>query len=151
MFTMDLESLKPLQNTMKSLFAAIVVVISQLLSAQLAYAYLLPVSGYEDEGRLYIDTDSIQRGGRYVTLSYVESFNQPKSYGSLSYLSKATNIRLDCAGKRVFALGESFYSEPNLSGRMLGQFALNDQTGSVVEDGSWVAEILRLGCSPRRY
>ncbi len=136
---------------MKKLLAFGVSLLAQLLLVQSAWAYLLPVSGYTDEGNLYIDTNTIIRTPPTVTFTYVESFNQCKSYGAISYLSKATNIRLDCNAKRLFALSESYYSGPNLHGKLLGNFQLNDQFGSSPSGDNWPANLLKIGCMPRRY
>ena len=136
-----------MQRLLKILF----ILITQVASIGLSWAYLLPVTGYGDEGSLYLETDSIVRNGPTVTLTFVESFNQPRQFGSSSYLSKATDIRLDCANGRLFARAERFYSEANLQGNMLGAFPLYDQFGSTPVEGSWDANLLNLGCAPRSY
>ena len=131
---------------MQRLFAILFFLITQVVFAQTAWAYLMPVAGYGAEGSLYLETDSIVRNGPSVTLTFIESLNQPRRYGSSSYLSKATDIRLDCSTRRLFALAERFYSEANLQGVMLGGFPLNDPFGSSPVDGSWDANLLKLGC-----
>ena len=139
------------ETIMKNLLAFGSSLLAQLFLSQTVWAYLLPVSGYTNDGSLYIDTNTIVRTPPTVTLTYVESFDQVKRYGSISYLSKATNIRLDCNAKRLFALSESYYSEPNLQGNILGNFPLNDQFGSSPSGDNWPANLLKLGCLPRRY
>jgi hypothetical protein len=136
---------------MQRLFKAPFILITQLAFIQLSWAYLQPVAGYGDEGSLYLETDSIVRNGPTVTLTFVENFNQARDYGSSYYLSKATDIRLDCANSRLFALAERFYSEANLQGSMLEAFPLYDQFGSTPVGGSWDANLLNLGCASRRY
>lgn len=136
---------------MQRIFKILFILVAHLAFTTQSWAYLLPVAGYGDEGSLYLETDSIVRNGRTVTLTFVESFNQARDYGSSSYLSKATDIRLDCSNGRLFALAEHFYSEANLQGNMLGAFPLYDQFGSTPVEGSWDANLLNLGCAPRRY
>jgi hypothetical protein len=134
---------------MKKIFAVSCILGIQLLCMQPACAYLLPVPAYSAEGSLYLETDSIVRKGSSVALTFIESFNQPKSYGSLSYLSKATDIILDCSAGRIFAVAERFYSDPNLQGSILGNFALYDQFGSTPVADSWNAYLLNMGCATR--
>ena len=134
---------------MKKLFAAFCILNIQLLCVQPACAYLLPVPAYSADGSLYLETDSIIRNGSSVGLTFVESFNQPRSYGSLSYLSKASDILLDCSAGRIFAVAERFYSDSNLQGSILGSFPLYDQFGSTPVVDSWSANLLNLGCATR--
>ena len=110
-------------------------------------AYPLPISRFEEGGSLYVETNSIIKKGRFVKLKYFENYSQPVPYGELVYRSKATQVRIDCSARRVFGLSESYYLGRNLSGRMLGTFALNDEFGSNAEHGSWVSEMVNLGCS----
>ena len=131
---------------MQRIFVILFFLMTQVVFAQTAWAYLMPVAGYGAEGSLYLETDSIVRNGPSVTLTFIESLNQPRRYGYSSYLSKATDIRLDCSTRRLFALAERFYSETNLQGVMLGGFPLNDPFGSSPVDGSWDANLLKLGC-----
>ena len=114
-----------------------------------SYAYPIPITRFEDEGSLYVESSSILRNGRFTKLTYVEDFSQPRSYGEISYLSKATDIRIDCPARRIYALTEYYYSEPSASGRLLGKFSMYDQFGSNAERGSWVSEVVHLGCDPR--
>ena len=110
-------------------------------------AYPLPISRFEDEGTAYVESTSIKRQGKFTKLNYVENYNERQNYGESSYKSKVTSIRIDCRARRVFALSEAFYSGPNLSGVVLGSFPLHDNFGSNAEHGSWVSEVVKLGCS----
>ena len=130
---------------MRNIFFLIPIFIELLFPSYL-YAYPLQINRFENEGSLYVESSSIVNHGRYATLSYVENFSQPRSYGELTYLSKATDIRIDCPSRRVFSLTQYFYSKPDRSGRLLGMFPLDDEFGSYAEHGSWVSEVVRVGC-----
>ena len=136
---------------MKRFWAIALLMIFQLGQIQSAWAYLLPVSGYPDGASLYIDTDTIVRTPPTVNLSYVISFEKPQSYGSATYLSKATAVKIDCTSKLIFALTTTYYSEANLQGKILGKYPLNDTSGNLPVEGSWGGNLVQLGCLPRRY
>jgi len=74
-----------------------------------------------------------------------------KADGSTTYLSKATSVKIDCTSKLIFALATTYYSEQNLQGKMLGKYPLNDTSGNLPVGGSWGANLVNLGCLPRRY
>lgn len=120
-----------------------------ILSPVLVSAYQIPVTRFEEEGSLYINSYSIVQKKRYTSLTYVENYTQPQNYGENSYLSKATDIRIDCPNRRVFAIKEYYYSELDRSGKLLGVFPLNDQFGSYAEHGSWVSQVVNIGCASR--
>ena len=140
-----------MKRYMKKFLAIALLMTLQVGQIQSAWAYLLPVSGYPDGASLYIDTDTIVRAPPTVNLSYVVSFDQPQSYGSATYLSKATAVKIDCTSKLIFAVTATYYSEANLQGKMLGKYPLNDISGNLPAEGSWDANLVRLGCLPRRY
>lgn len=121
----------------------------ELLSPVLTFAYSIPVTRFEEEGSLYVDSNSIRQGNRFTSLTYVENFTQPRSYGESLYLSKATDIRIDCPNRRVFALKEYYYTEPDRDGKLLGAYPLNDEFGSYAEHGSWVSQVVKIGCTPQ--
>lgn len=131
---------------MNKILAGLFILIYQLVGIQTAHAFLQSVPGYVGDGSLFVETDSIIRNGNSATLIFVESFNQPQAYGSKTYLSKATEIRVDCTDKRVFALGEGFYSQPGMQGVLLGRFPLRDEFGSTPAEGSWNFNLIKLGC-----
>ncbi|OWF65513.1 hypothetical protein B6A14_06875 [Polynucleobacter hirudinilacicola] len=131
---------------MNKILAGLLILIYQVLGIQNAHAYLQAVPGYVGDGSLYLETYSIVRNGSSASLMYVENFNQPQAYGSKTYLSKATEVRLDCSGKRIFALAEAFYSQADLQGSLLGRFPLRDEFGSTPAPGSWNDNLLNLGC-----
>ena len=110
-------------------------------------AYPLPVTRYGDEGSLYIESSSIVRMNSFIRMTYVINFWQPQSFGSHTYLSKATTVRVDCKNRRVFALSNSFYSQQNMGGDFLGKFPQDDIDGQYAEPGSWVANMVKVGCS----
>jgi hypothetical protein len=118
----------------------------ELLSPLLALAYQIPVTRFEEEGFLYIDSYSIVQKKRFTKLTYVENFTQAQNYGEKWYLSKATDIRIDCPNRRVFAIKEYYYSDQDRGGKLLGVFPLNDQFGSYAEHGSWVSQVVSIGC-----
>jgi hypothetical protein len=120
-----------------------------VLSPVLVSAYQIPVNRFEEEGSLYIDSYSIVQKKRYTSLTYVENYTQPQNYGEKSYLSKATDIRIDCPNRRVFAIKEYYYPAPDRDGKLLGAFPLNDQFGSYAEHGSWVSQVVNIGCASR--
>lgn len=124
----------------------LLMVLLELFAPTLIYSYPLPINRFENEGSLYVESSSIVSSGRYATLTYIENFNQPRNYGELTYLSKATDIRIDCPSRRVFGMTEYYYSRPDRSGRLLGAFPLGDEFGSYAERGSWVSEVVRVGC-----
>lgn len=121
----------------------------EFLSPVMAFAYPIPVTRFEEEGSLYVDSNSINQQKRFTSLTYVENFTQPRSYGESLYLSKATDIRIDCPTRRVYAIKEYYYTEPDRDGRLLGAFPLNDQFGSYAEHGSWVSQVVKIGCAAR--
>ncbi len=131
---------------MKKTLVGLCILIYQLVGIQTAYAFLQPVPGYVGDGSLYVETDSILRNGNSATLIFVENFNQTQAYGSKTYLSKATEIRVDCTDKRVFALGEGFYSQASMQGVLLGRFPLRDEFGSTPAEGSWNFNLIKIGC-----
>ena len=134
---------------MKNRLVLTLLLIAQLANVQMASAYLRPVDGYVGDGSLFLETDSIVRKGSSVSLVYVENFDQPQAYGSRTYSSKATTIRLDCLNRRIFAVAESFYSDASLQGTLLGRYPLQDEFGSTPEEGSWNYNLLNLGCAPK--
>ncbi|MGV0963596.1 MAG: surface-adhesin E family protein [Polynucleobacter sp.] len=134
---------------MRNLYTSLPLVFLICVQSQSSLAYPLPVSRYESDGSLFVESTSIAKRGNDVFLTYVENFNQAQSYGELSYRSKTTNVRINCSGRRVFALSESFYSDPDRSGKLLGAFPLSDQFGSYAEHGSWVSELVNIGCQLR--
>jgi hypothetical protein len=111
-----------------------------------SWAYPINISRYENEGSMYVESSTIVRSGRFVNLQYVENYGQEKYYGQIPYWSKATNIRIDCQSRRVYALNESFYTEADQSGKLLASFPLNDEFGSYAEHGSWVSQVVGVGC-----
>ena len=121
----------------------------ELLSPVLTLAYQIPVTRFEEEGYLYIDSYSIVQKKRFTRLTYVENFTQAQNYGEKSYLSKATDIRIDCPNRRVFAIKEYYYSDQDRGGKLLGAYPLNDQFGSYAEHGSWVSQVVAVGCKAR--
>jgi hypothetical protein len=120
-----------------------------LFNSVFVYAYPITISRFEDEGVLYIESSSIKKKKRFVSLTYVEDFKQPRNFGEHSYLSKATDIRIDCQNRRVFAINQYYYSGQDRGGRLLGTYSLNDQFGSYAEHGSWVSQVVNIGCAPR--
>lgn len=134
---------------MRNFYTPLILVLLICVQSQSILAYPLPVSRYESDGSLFVESTSIEKRGNDVSLTYGENFNQAQAYGELSYQSKATNVRIDCSGRRVFALSESFYSDPDRSGKLLGAFTLSDQFGSYAEHGSWVSELVNIGCQLR--
>jgi hypothetical protein len=134
---------------MRNFHTSLCLVFLICVQSQSSLAYLLPVSRYESDGSLFVESTSVEKRGDDVSLTYVENFNQAQAYGEISYQSKATNVRIDCLGRRVFALSESFYSDPDRSGKLLGAFPLSDQFGSYAEHGSWVSELVNIGCQLR--
>lgn len=132
---------------MHKFYPVFILIFLQFINSHSAMGYPLPITRFSDDGAVYIQSESIVRSGNMVTLMYVENFNQPQSYGELTYSSKATGVRIDCPDRRVFALSEAFYSGGYLTGNKLGSFPLNDEFGSYAEHGSWVSEVVRLGCS----
>ena len=136
---------------MKKLIAIASILLVQILAVQSAWAYLLPISGYSAGANLFINTDTIVRNPPIVTLTYVVSFDEAQSYGSTTYLSKATEVRLDCSAMTIFAIAETYYSKPNLHGRKLGRFPLSGQESTYPEPDSWVSNLVKTGCMPRRY
>lgn len=131
---------------MRNFYTPLILVLMICVQSQSILAYPLPVSRYESDGSLFVESTSIVKKGNEVLLTYVENFNQAQAYGELSYQSKVTNVRIDCLGRTVFALSESFYSDPDRSGKLLGAFSLSDQFGSYAEHGSWVSELVNIGC-----
>ena len=123
--------------------------ILEVFTPILSHAYPISITRFENEGSLYVESTSILRNGRFTKLTYVEDFGQPRSYGEISYISKATDIRIDCPARRIYALTEYYYSQPSASGRLLGKFSMDDQFGSNAERGRWVSEIVHIGCDPR--
>uniref|UniRef100_B1XUD7 Surface-adhesin protein E-like domain-containing protein n=1 Tax=Polynucleobacter necessarius subsp. necessarius (strain STIR1) TaxID=452638 RepID=B1XUD7_POLNS len=123
--------------------------IYELCFSIVAYSYPLPIIRFEDEGSLYVESTSIVKNARYTSLTYVENFNQPRNFGELPYLSKATDVRIDCPSRRVFGLREYYYEGADRTGRLLGKFSMDDQYGADATRGSWVSEMVHLGCDPR--
>ena len=130
----------------KKTISILLILLTELMAPVLVHAYPIPVTRFEDEGSLYIESSSIVHKGRYAKLTYVENFTQPRNFGENLYSSKATDIRIDCPNRRVFAIKEYYYSEPDRSGRLMGAYALNDSFGSYAEHGSWVSQVVTLGC-----
>ncbi len=125
------------------------VLFSSLFISNTLFAYPLSVSRYGDEGSLYIESTSIVRMNSFIRMTYVINFWQPQSFGSRTYLSKATTVRVDCKNRRVFGLSNSFYSEQDLGGDFLGKFPLDDTDGQHAEPGSWVSSMVKTGCNFR--
>ena len=136
---------------MKKLLVVSFVLMTQILAVQPVWAYLLPISGYPTGGSLFINTDTIVRNPPKVTLTYVVSFDQAQRYGSTTYLSKATEVSLDCNAMTILAIADTYYSETNQHGRVLGRFPLGGQESTFPEPDSWVANLVKTGCLPRRY
>ncbi len=132
--------------TMKKFHCVLLAIFLEMIAPVLVYAYPIPITRFEDEGTLYVESSSIVHKGRYAKLTYVENFTQPRNYGEHVYLSKATDIRIDCPNRRVFALKEYYYSDADRSGRLMGAYALDDPFGSYAEHGSWVSQIVNIGC-----
>ena len=120
---------------------------ASLMMSNALFAYPLPIERYVGDGNLYIESTSITRVNSFVRLVYVINFSQAQSYGSNSYLSKANAVKVDCENRRIFALSESFYTQPDLGGDFLGQEPLYDIDGQYAEPGSWVAKMVSVGCS----
>ena len=131
---------------MKQIWAGFCVLAFQVAGMQCAHAYLQSVPDYVGDGSLFVETESIVRTGNFATLTYVENFAQEQAYGSNTYWSKATDIRINCVSKRVFALGEGFYSRPSMRGMLLGKFPLQDEFGTAPEAGSWNFNLIKIGC-----
>ena len=126
----------------------------QILASSIAYfvsgslfAYPLPISRFQADGSLYVESSSIVRANNSVRLTYVENFEQAQAYGSGTYMSKATQIRIDCAARLVYEISESFYTGADLGGVFLGRYPKNDVDGQYAEHGSWVSEVVKVGCS----
>ena len=132
---------------MNKILAGLLILFLQVVGMQSTYAFLQQVPDYVGDGSLFVEADSIVRNGNSVTLVYVENFDQPQAYGALTYRSKATQIRISCTDKRVFALKESFYSQKNMHGDLLGRFPLNDAFGSTPENDSWDFNLVNIGCN----
>ena len=132
---------------MNKILAGLLILVFQVVGMQSANAYLQQVPDYVGDGSLFVETDSIVRNRNSVTLVYVENFEQPQAYGALTYRSKATQIRINCTDKRVFALKESFYSLKSMHGDLLGRFSLNDEFGSTPENESWNFNLVNIGCN----
>lgn len=130
----------------KKFISVLLISLLDLITPYLAYAYPIPVTRFEDEGSVYVESSSIIPEGRYIKLTYVENFTQPRNYGENKYLSKATDIRIDCPNRGVFALKEYYYSDPDRSGNLMGAYVLSDPSGSYAEHGSWVSQIVAIGC-----
>lgn len=131
---------------MKTIITFLFVFLIDLLAPVLVYAFPIPIARFEDEGSLYVESYSIINKGGYVKLTYVENFTQPRSYGEHVYLSKATDVRIDCSNRRVFALKEYYYSNQDRFGKLMGAYALSDQFGIYAEHGSWVSQVVNIGC-----
>ena len=110
-------------------------------------AYPLPISRFESDGSLYVESASIVRDKSFTRLTYVENFAQAQFYGSSTYLSKATQVRIDCKNRLVYSVSDAFYSEADLAGILLGKYPKYDQDGQYAEHGSWVSEVVRVGCT----
>ena len=132
---------------MNKFLAGLLILVFQAMGMQSAHAFLQEVPGYVGNGSLFVETASIVRNGNAATLIYVENFEQPQSYGAITYRSKATQIRINCTEKRVFALKEGFYSIKSMRGDLLGSFPLNDEFGSTPEEGSWNFNLVNMGCN----
>lgn len=113
-------------------------------------AYPLPVTRFQDDGSLYIESSSIVRDRNFVKLVLVENFAQAQPYGPGVYISKATQVRIDCPNRRVYEVSEAFYTQLDLAGSLLGKRPKNDGDGQYAEHGSWVSEVVRVGCSYSR-
>lgn len=120
---------------------------ANLFVSNALFAYPLQVARFGDEGSLYVESSSIVRMGSFIRMTYVINYWQPQSFGSHTYLSKATTVRVDCKNRRVFALSNSFYSQQDLDGDFLGKFPQDDVDGQYAEPGSWVANMVKVGCS----
>lgn len=131
---------------MKKILVTLAMLAVQVSSMQSAYAFLQSVPGYVGDGALFVETDSIVKNGPIVNLIYVENFNQPQAYSSQSYLSKATDVRIDCTDKRIYARAEAFFSDINLQGDFLGKYYLRDEFGQTPAAGSWNFNLIKIGC-----
>ena len=124
----------------------LVLLVTSLVSGSLL-AYPLPISRFQADGSLYIESSSIVRNQNFVRLMYIENFAQEQPFGSGAYLSKATQVRIDCSNRLVYGISESFYTQADLAGALLGKRPIDDLDGQYAEHGSWVSEVVRVGCS----
>ena len=124
----------------------LVLLITSLVSSTLL-AYPLPISRFQADGSLYVESSSIVRNKNFVRLMYVENFAQEHPFGSGTYLSKSTQVRIDCSNRLVYGISESFYTQADLAGSLLGKRPIDDVDGQYAEHGSWVSEVVRVGCS----
>lgn len=128
-------------------FLALVIFVCYLSEMGAVLAYPLPVTRFEGGESMYVESSTIRRAPRFTSLQYVENFSQGQRFGELIYRSKATDVRIDCQSRRVFALSESFYAGEDRSGRLLGSYPQSDEYGSYAEHGSWVSELVSIGCN----
>lgn len=115
-------------------------------ASQTVFSYPIVISRFESEGQIYVDSTSIVTDGNFSTLTYIENFNLTREYGNLTYNSKLTVIRINCSAKMIYLVSESYYQDADASGSLLVKVPANDLNGSYATPGSWVSDIVRVGC-----
>jgi hypothetical protein len=133
-------------NLTRSIFLYSVHFFIGIFICPLALSYPIEVSHFETEGHLYVESSSIKKNQNFVNLTYFENFIQPRQYGSRTYTSKSTYVRINCTDQVIYPFSESCYSKADLSGNLLIQLPIDDMYGSYVEPGSWVADVVKIGC-----
>lgn len=76
-----------------------------------------------DSGNMYIDFDSLQKNGDFVTVVTLNDYNEPQQKEELSAQFRELH---DCRNKKFKALSVNYYSSPLAQGDLITTVTLNE-------------------------